>query len=174
MILLLYFPSFSSPAWTSHFNLLFSQHKARQTIIDSKQFHIKPHCLPKSLRTLPEQQFHCLMKRFLKCFFELLTQIFHSVLWERSGHVAEPRQKPDGDRTGIVFRGELFYTWVNGLTDKSGLQEAIFDDVRKRSRSERYYDDAVPTSKNKRLCLNQSQIQFQTRSSNYFFFAVIR
>lgn len=117
---------------------------------------------------------------------ELLTQIFHYVLCERSGRGAEPPQNlpaatapvqtdsRNGDRTGIVFRGEMYYTWISGLTDKSGLQEAIFDDVRRRSRSERYYGDAVPTSKNKRLCLNQLQKRFQTRSSNYFFFAVIR
>lgn len=35
---------------------------------------------------------HQTMKRFVKCFFELLTQIFHSVPWERSGRGTEPPQ----------------------------------------------------------------------------------
>ncbi len=38
------------------------------------------------------------MKRFVKCFFELLTQIFHSVLWRRSGRGGRATAKPNDCR----------------------------------------------------------------------------
>ncbi len=54
---------------------------------------------------------HQTMKRFVKCFFELLTQIFHSVPWERSGRGGRTTAKPTDSRRssadGFVVRMEL-------------------------------------------------------------------